>query len=78
MQVLCIVAAQGGVRCSTIHTVKIVVHSTKDCCTASTVALTSIEQGFAIVALIFSTLFYSVFSADILMMFSWPFDSGLD
>ena len=44
VQVLCIVAARGSVRCSTIHTVKIAVHSAEDCCTATTMALTSSKQ----------------------------------
>ena len=47
MRVLCIVTAQGGVRCSTIHTVKIAVHSAKGCCAATTMALTSIKQKFS-------------------------------
>ena len=46
VQVLCIVPAQRGGRCSTIHTVKIPVHSVKGCCKATSMALTSIEQKF--------------------------------
>ena len=36
LRVLCIVPAQGGGRCSPIHTVKIAVHSAEGCCTATT------------------------------------------
>ena len=39
-----LVAAQGGERCLTIHKVKIAVHSAKGCCTATPMALTSIQQ----------------------------------
>ena len=46
VQVLCVVTAQGGGRCWTIHTVKIAVHSAESCCTASTMALTSSKQKF--------------------------------
>ena len=44
MQVLCIVTAQRGGRCSIIHMVKIAEHSAKGCCKATTMALTSIKQ----------------------------------
>ena len=45
MQVLCIVTAQGGGRCSTIHMVEIAEHFAEGCCTATTtIALTSIKQ----------------------------------
>ena len=44
MQVLCFVSAQGGGHCSIIHMVKMAVQSAKGCCTATAMALTSIEQ----------------------------------
>ena len=44
MKVLCIVTAQGVGVCSTIHSVKLAVHSTEGYCTATTMVLTSIKQ----------------------------------
>ena len=38
VQVLCIVTAQGGGRCHTVHTVNITPHSTEGCCTATPIA----------------------------------------
>ena len=39
-----ILAAQGDGRCQTIHTVKIAVPYSEGCCTATTMAITSIKQ----------------------------------
>ena len=44
LQVFCILTEQGGVWYSTTHTIKRAVHSTEGCCTATTVAFTSIAQ----------------------------------
>ena len=62
MQVLCIVTAQGGGRCYTIHTVKIAVHSAEGCCTATTMPLLLllVIMGQQMMVL-YSTLFTSVF-----------------
>ena len=46
VQFLCILITQGGWRCETTNTVKIAVHSAMGCCTATTMALTSIKQEF--------------------------------
>ena len=55
MQVLCIVIAEGGGRCSLTlsiavldnTTARIAVHSTKDCYPVTTIALTSINEKVA-------------------------------
>ena len=44
VQVLCVVTAQGGGWCETIHTVKIAVHSAGGCCTATTMTPSSIRK----------------------------------
>ena len=43
VHVLCIFTVNGAGQCSTIHTLKLAVLSAKRCCTATTVALTSIK-----------------------------------
>ena len=42
--------------CSIIHTVKIAVHSAKGCCTATTMALTSIKQKFSVMIIASSNI----------------------